>query len=62
MVQSRARGEGVVGRRWLTRVAEHLPVLLRQLHQRIEQAGLDPGCLERRHGACRLVVQEIELT
>lgn len=49
----------VWGREALTGAASRFSVLLHRVRKDLEQAGLDPWCVEKRRGATRLVVDEV---
>ena len=52
---------GVWGRQGLKGAASKYSVLLHRVRKELETAGLDPWCVEKRRGATRLQVAEVEL-
>ncbi len=52
---------GVWGRQGLNGAASRYSVLLHRVRKDLEGAGLDPWCLEKRRGATRLQVQDVQL-
>jgi hypothetical protein len=53
---------GVWGREGLSGAASKYSVLLHRVRKDIEQAGLDPWCVEKRRGATRLQVKQVVLS
>jgi hypothetical protein len=53
---------GVWGREGLSGAASKYSVLLHRVRKDIEQAGLDPWCVEKRRGATRLQVKSVVLS
>ena len=52
---------GVWGRQWKERLESHFYVLLHRVRRKLEGAGLDPRCIEKRRRHSRAWVQEVVL-